>query len=129
MKITILVSLILTSFLSYSQFTSLDQCKGIAVGDTVESFSALTVDSANFNYNKDSTENDVVVIFIRGEWCPYCNQHLQKLQDSMKLLTDKGADLLIISPEKPSYLEKKQRKIRSRIHLALRFWLCNNETI
>ena len=41
----------------------------------------------------------VVVLFYRGYWCPYCNRELKSLQDSLKLIKDKGATLVAISPE------------------------------
>ncbi|MDQ3550552.1 MAG: AhpC/TSA family protein [Bacteroidota bacterium] len=41
----------------------------------------------------------VVVLFYRGHWCPYCNKELSRFQDSLQLLTDKGATLIAITPE------------------------------
>src|ERR1700749_111926 len=42
----------------------------------------------------------VVIIFYRGYWCPYCNKELQKLEDSLQLIKEKGAQLIAITPEK-----------------------------
>jgi peroxiredoxin len=33
----------------------------------------------------------VVLFFYRGQWCPYCNRYIQRMQDSLQLLVDKGA--------------------------------------
>jgi peroxiredoxin len=41
----------------------------------------------------------VIVLFYRGHWCPYCNKELSRFQDSLQLLTDKGATLIAITPE------------------------------
>jgi peroxiredoxin len=41
----------------------------------------------------------VVVVFYRGNWCPYCTKHLKRLQDSLELLKAKGAQLVAITPE------------------------------
>jgi peroxiredoxin len=43
----------------------------------------------------------VVLVFYRGQWCPYCNKELQKLEDSLQLIKDKGATLIAVTPEKP----------------------------
>jgi peroxiredoxin len=41
----------------------------------------------------------VVLVFYRGNWCPYCNKELRRLQDSLQLITAKGAQLIAITPE------------------------------
>lgn len=41
----------------------------------------------------------VVVVFYRGNWCPYCNKELKNLQDSLSLITERGASVVAISPE------------------------------
>lgn len=45
-------------------------------------------------------EGKVVLVFYRGQWCPYCNRELSRLQDSLQLIKDKGATLIAVSPEK-----------------------------
>jgi len=44
-------------------------------------------------------KGNVVVVFTRGSWCPYCNKFLRKLQDSAELIKAKHAQLIIITPE------------------------------
>jgi peroxiredoxin len=41
----------------------------------------------------------VVLFFYRGQWCPYCNKHIKQLQDSLQLLTAKGAYVIGVTPE------------------------------
>ena len=48
----------------------------------------------------------VVLVFYRGQWCPHCNRHLKKLEDSLSLLKEKGVRLIAISPEKPEFIKK-----------------------
>src|SRR5881396_3544005 len=42
----------------------------------------------------------VVLVFYRGYWCPYCNKELQKLEDSLQQITEKGAQLIAVTPER-----------------------------
>lgn len=42
----------------------------------------------------------VVLLFYRGNWCPFCNRQLRALQDSLTLIYDKGAQVVAITPEK-----------------------------
>jgi len=55
----------------------------------------------------------VVLIFYRGQWCPYCNRQLKKLEDSLQLLKNKGAKLIAITPEKPEYISKTIEKTKA----------------
>ncbi|MBK0379866.1 peroxiredoxin-like family protein [Mucilaginibacter segetis] len=48
----------------------------------------------------------VVLFFYRGEWCPYCNKHIQQLQDSLQLLTAKGAYVIGVTPETGDNIKK-----------------------
>ena len=52
----------------------------------------------------------VVLIFYRGQWCPYCNRQLKKLEDSLQLIKDKRARLIAITPEKPEFISKTIEK-------------------
>ena len=44
-------------------------------------------------------KGDVVVVFTRGSWCPYCNKFLRRLQDSSELIRAKHAQIIVITPE------------------------------
>src|ERR1043165_5556221 len=48
----------------------------------------------------------VVLVFYRGNWCPYCNRELKKLEDSLQFILDKGAQLVAVTPEKPEGILK-----------------------
>lgn len=44
-------------------------------------------------------KGNVVVVFYRGNWCPYCSRFLKKLQDSLDFIRAKGAQLIVVTPE------------------------------
>jgi len=48
----------------------------------------------------------VVLFFYRGQWCPYCNKHIKQLQDSLQLLTGKGAYVVGVTPETGENINK-----------------------
>jgi peroxiredoxin len=48
----------------------------------------------------------VVLFFYRGQWCPYCNKHIKELQDSLQLLTGKGAYVIGVTPETDENINK-----------------------
>ncbi|MFZ9386640.1 MAG: peroxiredoxin-like family protein [Chitinophagaceae bacterium] len=55
----------------------------------------------------------VVLVFYRGNWCPYCNRALGRLQDSLQLIRDKGATVLAVSPEKQEGIAKTTEKTKA----------------
>lgn len=55
----------------------------------------------------------VVLVFYRGNWCPYCNRALGRLQDSLQLIRDKGATVLAVSPEKPEGIARTTEKTKA----------------
>lgn len=58
-------------------------------------------------------EGKVVLVFYRGQWCPYCNRELSRLQDSLQLIKDKGATLVAVSPEQPENVSKTVEKTKA----------------
>ena len=48
-------------------------------------------------------EGPLVLIFYRGEWCPYCNLQLRTFQAQLKRLAEHGAQLVAISPQTPDH--------------------------
>lgn len=59
----------------------------------------------------------VVLIFYRGQWCPYCNKQLKKLEDSLQLIKDKRAKLIAVTPEKTEYISKTIEKTKASYSL------------
>jgi peroxiredoxin len=45
----------------------------------------------------------VVLIFYRGEWCPYCNLQLRTFQAHLDEIAALGAQLVAVSPETPDH--------------------------
>lgn len=55
----------------------------------------------------------VVLVFYRGQWCPYCNKQLKKLEDSLQFIKDKGATVIAITPEKPESITATVEKTQA----------------
>lgn len=52
----------------------------------------------------------VVVVFYRGNWCPFCNRQLKAIQDSIGMIYTKGAQLVAITPEAGAGVDSTVRK-------------------
>jgi peroxiredoxin len=104
--------------IGYSQSTrSAEDAKGLAVGNKAPAFKALDADKQQFDLGEAVKSDPVVIIFYRGFWCPVCNKHLAQIQDSLSLITELGATVIAISPEKPEYLDKMAEKSGARFRL------------
>jgi len=60
----------------------------------------------------------VVLFFYRGQWCPYCNKYIQRLQDSLQLLTEKGAYVIGVTPETEENISKTVSKTKASFSLV-----------
>jgi len=96
---------------------SADEAKGLSVGSIAPLFKAIDSDSTEFDLASALTKGPVVLIFYRGEWCPICNKHLGQVQDSLNLITQRGATVIAVSPQKPEYLDKMTHKTGAQFKL------------
>ncbi|MFL5663486.1 MAG: peroxiredoxin-like family protein [Ktedonobacteraceae bacterium] len=49
------------------------------------------------------TQGPVIIIFYRGEWCPYCDLELRAYQKALPQFQELGATLVAISPQTPDH--------------------------
>ncbi|MDA3818620.1 MAG: peroxiredoxin-like family protein [Prolixibacteraceae bacterium] len=94
-----------------------EDAKGLQVGTVAPLFKAVDSDNQPFDLQKALETGPVVLIFYRGQWCPICNRHLSQIQDSLPFITDKGANVIAVSPEKPEYLDKMAEKTGAKFTL------------
>lgn len=107
--ILILIALNIITTMAQTE-RGVDEAKGLDVGIKAPVFEAIDSDSNVFTLSDALKDGPVVIIFYRGQWCPVCNKHLSQIQDSLKMITDKGAQVVAISAQKPEYLEKMSHK-------------------
>lgn len=90
---------------------TLDMVKGKMVGDKIADFSAK--DHLGNTFSSAKEKEKLILVFIRGQWCPYCNKYIESLQNLAPQLKAKNARLVIISPEKPEFIEKTLSKTKT----------------
>ena len=70
-----------------------------------------------FNQAIDSQEilkeNKILLIFYRGNWCPFCKKHLLKLQENLEKFKSKGIRVLVVTPEKADKIEETTENFQS----------------
>ena len=58
-------------------------------------------------------ENKILLVFYRGNWCPYCKKHLLELQENLEKLESKGIRVLVVTPEKSNKIEETTKNFQS----------------
>lgn len=90
-----------------------DTPNGLNINDKAPEFTARDQSGKTVSLRDQLTKGPVVLVFYRGQWCPYCNKQLKKLEDSLSLITAKGASLVTITPEKPESISKTIQKTKA----------------
>ena len=109
-----LITLLITIFISGTSFSqNTIYPDGLKVGDKAPQFQGTDNSGKPFSLKKQLKNGDVVIIFYRGQWCPYCNKELSQLNDSLSFITAKGATVVAISPETKENVGKTVGKTRA----------------
>ncbi len=87
--------------------------EGLFIGSKAPDFKAKDQNGTEVRLKDLVKKGKVVLVFYRGQWCPYCNKQLSALQDSLQLIIDKGATLLAVSPEKIEMIDKTVEKTKA----------------
>ena len=103
------VSILLIANLAIAQ----NYPKGLATGENAPDFYAQDQYHKKIELHAALKKGPVVLLFYRGQWCPYCNKELARLQDSLSLITSKGATVLAITPERPENVTKTIDKTKA----------------
>jgi peroxiredoxin len=86
---------------------------GLKVGDKAPDFTLTNEKGKSFNLYSSLKNGKVVMVFYRGQWCPFCNKQLSQLNDSLQLLNDKGASIVALSPEIQENIAKTVSKTKA----------------
>ena len=76
---------------------------GLAIGDHAPNFALPDALGQSVTLTDLIQKGPVVVVFYRGEWCPYCNIQLRGLQAALPRFRELGASLVAISPQAPDH--------------------------
>lgn len=87
--------------------------EGLFIASKAPDFKATDQNGKEIRLKDLLKEGKVVLVFYRGQWCPYCNKELSRLQDSLQMIKDKGATLVAVSPEKPENITKTVEKTKA----------------
>ena len=92
---------------SYSQLPeNVEDVQPLQVGETIPETTVRTIEGEPVSLLKLIKGKPSILVFYRGGWCPYCNQHLAELADIEDQILDAGFQILAVSPDSPENLNK-----------------------
>lgn len=95
----------------------ISEVNGLKSGELAPDFTAFNIYDESFSLSNALSDGEVVLIFIRGQWCPFCNKHLKMIQDNLALIYDKGASVVVVSPEKSEFIKKTIEKTGAEFNI------------
>ena len=80
------------------------------IGQKAPNFKALDQYEKPVSLKERLKNGPVILVFYRGQWCPHCNRHMSQIQDSLQMIIDAGASVIVITPEKGEKIKKTMQK-------------------
>jgi peroxiredoxin len=91
---------------------------GLKPGSTLPDFSAVDENGKPL-HSSDLRGRPSVLLFVRGNWCPFCSKQVEKLTRYYKEINQSGAHLVLITP-KPL---ETTRRVAEFFKVDFEFWL------
>jgi peroxiredoxin len=111
-KILSLTLLLATSAILYAQM-DIKKPEGLKVGDKAPAIVGKDQNGKKVSLKEILKNGEAVLIFYRGQWCPYCNKQLSQLNDSLSYVTAKGGTIITITPETADNIKKTINKTKA----------------
>ncbi|GAB4091887.1 peroxiredoxin family protein [Flaviaesturariibacter terrae] len=104
-------ALFLTLFTALSlALSAQDKPEGLFINSKAPEFSLKDQNGKTVSLRDLRKKGPVLIVFYRGNWCPYCNKELKALQDSLQLLADKKVQVVAITPEAQEGIQETVKK-------------------
>src|SRR6476619_7893577 len=89
---------LIASFFGLAAFSQ-EKPEGLFINSKAYDFKGKDQNGNDVSLKDMRKKGNVVVLFYRGYWCPFCNRELKRFQDSLELIKAKGAQVVAITPE------------------------------
>jgi peroxiredoxin len=82
------------------------------VGDKAPPFSLLSATGTSVALQDYAGKSKVVLVFYRGDWCPFCRKQLASLATNYEKYKAAGAEVIAISVDSPEKNKKLSEKLK-----------------
>lgn len=113
MKKLLFASAFIVAQFSFAQIELPKEATDIApllIGEKVPNTSLKTIDGKSVSFFETLDKKKTILVFYRGGWCPYCNQHLSALAEAEPELIKLGYKIIAISPDSVKSLQETKSK-------------------
>ncbi len=107
-----------TGYLYYRKRSARPAPEQLRRGQPLPEFAALD-EAGNSLNSAELVGTPVVMIFVRGNWCPFCSRQVKNLTAYYKDIVDLGARLIFVTP-KP---QETTRRVAEFFDVEFEFWL------
>jgi len=90
----------------------------LKVGDMAPPFIATDIAGASLDLRTLTKDKQVVLLFYRGAWCPYCTKYMAELQEHLDEIIAKNAVVIAVSPEVEASGLKAAEKSGATFHVV-----------
>ncbi len=87
-------------------------------GQPLPDFQAVDEDGNRVS-SSELAGTPVILLFVRGSWCPFCSEQVANLTRVYKEITDSGAKLILITPKPLA----TTRRVAEIFEVDFEFWL------
>ncbi len=107
------ICLFFLAFILVVSVSAQEAPEGLFISSKAPDFKAKDQFGKEIRLKDELKKGKVILVFYRGQWCPYCNKQLTRLQDSLSFIKEKGATLIAVGPEKPENVSKTVEKTKA----------------
>lgn len=114
------MKVILTSLLfllSFGNVISQINNEYLNIGETAPKI--VGVDQFNVSIDSENIlkESKILLLFYRGNWCPYCKKHLASLQENLEKLSEKGIYVIVVTPERVDKIQETTKNLKAKFSI------------
>lgn len=84
---------------------------GLPEGMYAPLFSAKDADGNDVALQESLKMSPVILVFVQGSWSRYDRRYLKNLQDSLEYIGLAPAQVIVVTPERSSYLERFKERV------------------
>lgn len=100
-------------FLFIGKVTSQINTEHLKIGEVAPKIVGIDQFGNKINSDKIIENHQILLIFYRGNWCPYCNKHLKSLEENLQKLQAKNIKVLLVTPEKVEKIKETSKKFNN----------------
>lgn len=89
----------------------------LKVGEKAPAIRGVDQFNSEINSNKILQNKKILLLFYRGNWCPYCKKHLVSLQENLEKFIKKGIYVIVVTPEKVERIKETANKFNSKFSI------------